>query len=303
MKTAFLFPGQGSQYLGMTNDIVNEFSSAKGRLEEAEDILKFKITSVMFQGPMDELKKTCITQPAIFLHSALLADLLKPYAFEASAGHSLGEYSALYASGALSFKDALLLVRHRGNLMFSSGESVPGTMAAIIGLSSEKVESACREASKEGVVVPANYNCPGQVVISGSVEAVRNAMAITKEMGAKLAKELVVSGAFHSPLMEEPKEELKKKLDSTEFNDASTPVYANVTGLPETSGNEIKDLLYRQMTSPVRWDESIRNMISDGVEKFVEIGPGKVLQGLVKRINPDVEISGVDKVEDLKNYL
>ncbi|OGU34002.1 MAG: [acyl-carrier-protein] S-malonyltransferase, partial [Ignavibacteria bacterium GWB2_35_6b] len=244
---------------------------------------------------------TDITQPAIFLHSILLNSLIKNLNADMAAGHSLGEYSALVSANALDFVDAVKLVRTRGRLMLQSGIEQPGTMAAVIGMEQEKIEEVCSEVSKEFIVQCANFNSPGQIVISGSVEGVRKAMELAKTGGAKMVKELVVSGAFHSPLMKSAQDKFQSALDSVEFRDAQIPVYANVTAKPVTSKDEIKKLLFEQLTSPVRWEETIKNMITEGADEFIEIGPGKVLQGLVKRINPDVKFSGIDKYSDLLN--
>ncbi len=302
-KTAFLFPGQGSQYVGMAKDLFEKSDEAKRIITEVEDAISFKLSEVMFEGPMESLKQTDITQPAIFLHSVVLNSFIKTIKPDMAAGHSLGEYSALVCANAISVTDAAKLVRTRGQAMLKSGTDQPGTMAAVIGMESEKVEEYCKAASAEGVVQCANFNSPGQIVISGSVDGVHKAMELCKTGGAKLCKELVVSGAFHSPLMAGAKDELKAKLDETNISDAEISVYANVTARPVTSAPEIKQLLFDQLTSPVRWEETIINMIADGAEEFIEVGPGKVLQGLVKRINKDVAFSGVDKFEDLERFV
>lgn len=298
-KRALIFPGQGSQYVGMAKDFYEKDFDSKKIIDFADEILGFKLSETMFYGPEEKLKETSITQPAIFLHSMAVLKKIN-LNFDMVAGHSLGEYSALVATDALDFEDALRLVRKRGEAMYQAGIEMPGTMAAIIGLDVEKINDCCAEASLEGIVQCANLNSPGQVVISGSVEGVKKAMSLCKEAGAKLTKELVVSGAFHSPLMESADEKLQIALETVEIRDAEKPVYANVTAFPTTNKLEIKNLLIDQLTFPVRWEEIIRNMIADGAEEFVEIGPGKVLQGLVKRINPDVKLIGIDKIEDLE---
>lgn len=302
-KIAFVFPGQGAQYVGMAKDIFEKSDEAKELFQKAEDAVELKISDIMFNGPMDSLKQTDITQPAIFLHSVVLANFIKSISPDMTAGHSLGEYSALVAAGAIDFVDAMKLVRERGSAMLHAGIEQPGTMAAIIGMQPEPLEEICEEISKQNIVQCANFNSPGQIVISGSVEGVRKAMETAKQNGAKLVKELVVSGAFHSPLMASAQERLKIKLDETEFKNAKIPVYANVSAKPVTGKAEIKDLLFKQLNAPVRWEETIKNMISNGAEKFIEIGPGKVLQGLIKRIDSNVEIAGIDKFEDLNSYL
>jgi [acyl-carrier-protein] S-malonyltransferase len=302
-KKAFLFPGQGSQYIGMAKDLFEKSVEAKEMIKTADDALGVNLSYIMFNGPEDQLKQTEYTQPAIFLHSVILASLIRTLQPEASAGHSLGEYSALVSANAIQFYDAIKLVRARGNAMQQAGIDNPGTLAAIVGLESQKVIEHCKEASLSGIVQCANFNSPGQIVISGSIDGVRKAMELCKANGAKLVKELVVSGAFHSPLMQSAKDTLLDFLVFTPFYDARFPVYANVTAKPVIKKDEIKNLLHEQVTSPVRWEETIRNMIADGFDEFYEIGPGKVLQGLVKRINPDVKLFGIDKYEDLEQYL
>lgn len=300
MSTAYIFPGQGSQYVGMGKDLFGQFPEAKKYFDSADSILGFSLSKICFEGPEEELKQTKNTQPAIFLHSVALWYLLKPKDASMVAGHSLGEYSALVAAEAISFSDAITLVRLRGELMQKAGIESPGTMAAIVGLDPKTVDEITQKASEAGVVQPANFNSPGQIVISGSVQGVRKAMEFAKERGAKLVKELVVSGAFHSPLMQSAKDKLKEALDKTEFHDAKVPVYANVTARPVQKANEIRNLLFRQVTSPVRWEESVMNMAADGATKFIEVGPGKVLQGLVKRTVVSAEISGFDKAADVR---
>jgi [acyl-carrier-protein] S-malonyltransferase len=294
------FPGQGSQYIGMGKDLCEQFPEAKKYFDEADAALGFSLSKICFEGPEEELKQTKNTQPAIFLHSVAVWNLMKPSDEAMVAGHSLGEYSALVAAGAISFTDAIKLVRLRGELMQKAGEENPGTMAAIVGLDPQVVSEVTKTASEAGVVQPANFNSPGQIVISGSVAGVRKAMELAKERGAKLVKELVVSGAFHSPLMQSAKDKLKEALDKTVINDAKVPVFANVTASPVQNADEIRRLLFEQVTSPVRWEESVANMAAAGATKFVEVGPGKVLQGLVKRIAATAEIAGVDKAAEVK---
>jgi [acyl-carrier-protein] S-malonyltransferase len=298
MKTAFIFPGQGSQYVGMGKDFFDGDAASRTIFERADEILGFALSKICFEGPEEELKQTRNTQPAIFLHSMVAFKKLNGSP-SMTAGHSLGEYSALVAAGALSFEDGLRLVRLRGELMQKAGEEQHGTMAAVVGLMPDAVEALCQEASSAGVVQPANFNSPGQIVISGSIEGVRKGMELAKARGAKLVKELVVSGAFHSPLMASARDGLKRKLDTTSIADATMPVYANVTAEPVTTANDIRDLLYRQLTSPVRWEETVMHMVRDGAEKFVEVGPGKVLQGLVKRIASNAITMGCDRLADV----
>lgn len=302
-KRAFLFPGQGSQYIGMAKDLFEHSVEAKEMIKTADDALGVNLSYIMFNGPEEQLKQTEYTQPAIFLHSVVLTSMIRTLDFKAAAGHSLGEYSALVATNAIQFYDAVKLVRARGLAMQKAGIENPGTLAAIVGLNPEAVEKFCMEASAEGIVQCANYNSPGQIVISGSVNGVRKAMELCKSGGAKMVKELVVSGAFHSALMQSAKDSLLDELNSTNIYDSKFPVYANVTAKPVTVKEEIKDLLHQQVTSPVRWEETITNMISDGIDEFYEIGPGKVLQGLVKRINPEVKCFGIDKYSDVEKFL
>ncbi|MBX2976756.1 MAG: ACP S-malonyltransferase [Ignavibacteriaceae bacterium] len=302
-KKAFLFPGQGSQYVGMAKDLYENSVEVKEMIKTADDALGVNLSHIMFNGPEDTLRQTEYTQPAIFLHSVVLASIIRRLNIEGAAGHSLGEYSALVSAGAIQFYDAIKLVRFRGMGMQQSGIDNPGTMAAVVGLSPEVLEEVCKEAAASGIVQCANFNSPGQIVISGSVDGVRKGMEIAKSKGAKLVKELVVSGAFHSPLMQSAKDKLKDELDKSNIYNARFPVYANVTAKPVTDKDEIKSLLYRQVTSPVRWEETVVNMINDGFDEFYEVGPGKVLQGLVKRINPNVSINGIDKFEDVERYI
>jgi len=301
MKIAFVFPGQASQYVGMGKDLYEGNSLVKEIYDRAEEILGFELKKICFEGPEELLKQTRITQPAIFVHSYVVSKLLEgKLKADMAAGHSLGEYSALVYADALDFETALMIVKVRGELMQKAGEQNPGTMAAIVGLDDEKVKKICEEV-KDGIVQPANFNAIGQVVISGEVGAVKMAMEIAKREGAKMVKELVVSGAFHSPLMESAKDELKKILDEVKFRKPKIPVYFNVTAKPTFEAEEIKDLLYLQITKPVLWTQTILNMRSDGAVKFYEIGPGKVLQGLIKRTLEDVEVAGFDKLSDIQN--
>ena len=302
-KKAFLFPGQGSQYIGMAKDLFDNSVEANEMIRTADDALGINLSYIMFNGPEEELKQTEFTQPAIFLHSVILASIIRTLQIDAAAGHSLGEYSALVSSGAIQFYDAIKLVRARGKAMQQAGIEKPGTMAAVVGLQPEKVAACCSEASSVGIVQCANFNSPGQIVISGSVDGVKKAMELCKTSGAKLVKELVVSGAFHSPLMDPAKAILSTELENTPIYDAKFPVYANVSALPSKNKDEIKKNLFEQVTSPVRWEETIKNMVNDGIDEFYEVGPGKVLQGLVKRISPDAKCVSIDKYTDVEKYL
>jgi [acyl-carrier-protein] S-malonyltransferase len=284
---AFIFPGQGSQFPGMAKDIYDASPKAKQILDQANDILGFKITDIMFTGTTDELKQTKVTQPAIFIHSAALALSSDNVAPDMVAGHSLGEFSALVANKTLSFSDALNLVYKRALAMQRACEINPSTMAAILGLADKVVEEVC--ASIDEVVVAANYNCPGQLVISGSTKGIEIACEKLKAAGAKRALPLPVGGAFHSPLMEPAREELAAAIEATVFSTPVCPVYQNVTAQPSSDVNVIKKNLIDQLTAPVRWTQSVQNMVHDGAKTFVECGPGKVLQGLVKKIAPEVE--------------
>ena len=279
---AYMFPGQGSQFPGMAKDLYESNETARRMLERANEILGFSITDIMFSGTAEDLKQTQVTQPAIFLHSVVLAACCPDFRPDMVAGHSLGEFSALVAAGALDFEDGLRLVSIRANAMQKACEMVPGTMAAVLALPTEKIEEIC--AQVDGVVVPANYNCDGQVVISGECEAVEKACVLMKEAGARRALVLPVGGAFHSPLMQPAAAELAAGVESVHFNSPVCPVYQNVTALPSTDPEVIKTNLLAQLTSPVRWTQSVKNMIADGASDFIECGPGKVLQGLVSKI-------------------
>ena len=294
---AFVFPGQGSQFVGMGKDLYENNSLAKELFDKADVILGFKITDIMFAGTDDELRQTKVTQPAVFLHSVISALCMGDEFVPAMvAGHSLGEFSALVAAGALSFEDGLRLVHARALAMQKACEVSEGTMAAIIGLPDEKVEEVCAEVSTEGnVVIPANYNCPGQLVISGNVNAVNAACEKLKAAGAKRALPLKVSGAFHSPLMQPAKEELQVAIEQTTINAPKCPVYQNVDGKPHTDAAEIKSNLIAQLTSPVRWTSSVQNMIADGANDFTECGPGKALQGMISRIDNTVTAHGIEE--------
>jgi [acyl-carrier-protein] S-malonyltransferase len=288
---AYIFPGQGSQFTGMAKDIYESSPKAKNLLDQANDILGFKITDIMFAGSADELKQTKVTQPAIFIHSVALANAASTFSPDMVAGHSLGEFSALVVNNTLSFESALSLVYKRAIAMQRACEINPSTMAAILGLSDEVVEEVC--ASINDIVVAANYNCPGQLVISGTIKGVEIACEKLKAAGAKRALVLQVGGAFHSPLMEPAREELANAIESTTFNKPVCPIYQNVNALPSTDVNVIKKNLIAQLTAPVRWTQSVQQMTKDGAKTYVECGPGKVLQGLVKKISPEVEAMSI----------
>ena len=287
MKHAYVFPGQGAQFSGMGKDLYENNPSAKTLFNKANEILGFNITDIMFSGTADELKQTKVTQPAVFLHSVILAKVLgiKP---DAVAGHSLGEFSALVAAEALSFEDGLRLVAKRAMAMQKCCEQQPGGMAAILSMEDSVVEQICSEI--DGVVVAANYNCPGQLVISGADEAVDAACVKLKEAGAKRALRLPVGGAFHSPLMEAARAELAQAIDEVEFHDPVCPIYQNVDAQPHTSAEEIKTNLIAQLTAPVRWTQIVKNMIADGVNEYTELGPGNVLQGLIKKCDANAMV-------------
>ena len=292
MKRAFIFPGQGAQYPGMGKDLYAGSELARTLFEKANEILGFRITEIMFDGSIEDLKQTRVTQPAIFLHSVLLAKTLDSFQPDMVAGHSLGEFSALVASGAMTFEDGLLLVYKRAMAMQKACEAEPSTMAAIVGLDDTVVEEVCN--SIGDIVVPANYNCPGQLVISGSLTGIDKACDLLTARGAKRALKLVVGGAFHSPLMEPAREELAAAIMNTPFSQPVCPVYQNVNALPVTDPDVIKQNLVAQLTAPVRWTQTVENMYAGGAVLFTELGPGKVLQGLVKKIVKEAEVNGFD---------
>ncbi len=288
---AYVYPGQGAQFPGMGKELYDEIPLAKSYFEQANDILGFRITDIMFEGSADDLKQTRVTQPAIYLHSVILSLVQSEFIPDMVAGHSLGEFSALVANKTLAFKDGLILVAKRAEAMQKACEASPSTMAAIIGLDDDVVEKVCAGIGE--VVVPANYNCPGQLVISGSMKGIELACKILLEAGARRALPLQVGGAFHSPFMEPAREELSQAIQDTGFNDPVCPVYQNVSAKPAIDVDVIKQNLIDQLTSPVRWAQSVRHMIEDGANLFIESGPGKVLQGLVKKIYREAEVSGL----------
>ena len=292
---AFVFPGQGAQFVGMGKDLYDNNPLAKELFDKANDILGYNITEIMFNGTDEELKQTKVTQPAVFLHSVISALCMgDDFAPAMVAGHSLGEFSALVAAGALSFEDGLRLVYARAMAMQKACEAAPSTMAAIIGVPDEKVEEICAEVNREGhVCVPANFNCPGQLVISGNVEAINEACEKLKAAGAKRALPLKVGGAFHSPLMQPAKDELQAAIEKTDFNAPKCPVYQNVDGMPHTDPAEIKTNLIAQLTSSVKWTKCVQSMIADGADDFTECGPGKALQGMIGRIDKNVAAHGI----------
>lgn len=290
MAKAYVFPGQGAQFVGMGKDLYESNSKAKELFGKANEVLGYRITDIMFNGTDEDLKQTKVTQPAVFLHSVITALCMDDFKPDMVAGHSLGEFSALTAAGALSFEDGLRLVYARAMAMQKACEAAPSTMAAIIALPDDVIEKICAEISKDGnVVVPANYNSPGQVVISGNVEAIKEACAKLKEAGAKRALPLAVGGAFHSPLMEMARIELAKAIEAAPISAPISPIYQNVDAKPHTDPKEIKENLLKQLTSPVRWTQSVINMINDGMIEFEECGPGQVLTGLIGRIQKSLE--------------
>ena len=289
MSKAFIFPGQGSQFPGMCKDLYDAHEEARELCQAADRLLGFSLTDVMFSGTAEDLKQTKVTQPAVFLHSVVAQRLMTIERPDMVAGHSLGEFSALVACGALRFEDALLLVSARAQAMQAACEANPGTMAAVLGLPDEQVDEICK-AQKDGVVVAANFNCPGQVVISGEIEAIDAICTVFKEAGARRALRLPVGGAFHSPLMAPAAEDLAKAINKTEFRKPFCPIYQNVTAKASVNPEIIRENLLKQLTAPVRWTQSVQNMIADGADEFYEFGPGDVLKGLIRKINPDVQV-------------
>ncbi|WP_027340535.1 ACP S-malonyltransferase [Halonatronum saccharophilum] len=304
-KTAFIFPGQGSQYVGMGEELAKEFKIVEDTFKEANEALDIDVRKLAFKGPKEDLKETENTQPAILTLSTAVYRLLLDKGIEADvvAGHSLGEYSALVGAGVLDFVDGVKLVRKRGQLMAAADPSGKGTMAAIIGLSAEEVKEVCQEASGEGVVEPANFNCPGQIVISGEKKGVEKAVEIAKDKGAKKAILLSVSGPFHSSLMEAAAKKLAPQLDKIDFKDAKVSVVTNVDGEFTTDSNRLKEALIEQISGSVRWEESIRAMIDDGVDTFIEVGPGRVLKGFMRRIDRKVKAFNVEDLRSLNKVL
>lgn len=289
MSKALVFPGQGAQYVGMGQELYDSRKDIKDLMDSANDILGYDILSIMFSGADEDLKKTSVTQPAIFIHSVAAVKAINALGAQMVAGHSLGEFSALVANGVLSFEDGLRLVYERAQAMQDACDTNPSSMAAILGLEDALVEEIC--AQVDGIVVPANYNCPGQLVISGETTAVETACDLLKEAGAKRALLLPVNGAFHSPLMQSAQDRLAAAIENTKFRKATLPVYQNITTSAVTDADEIKKNLIAQLTGPVKWTQSVQNMIKDGAELFVEVGPGKTLQGLIKKIDPSVSVT------------
>lgn len=305
MATAIVFSGQGSQYVGMMHDLANEFPAAKALIEKADEILGYSLSDIAFNGPEQLLKETRYTQPALFVHEAVAMELVRSHLqFDAVAGHSLGEYSALYAANVLDFETALRLVQLRATLMFEAGEKLPGTMFAVIGLSDEKVEELCRQLNEgDNVVVAANYNAPGQVVVSGSAGWLREYAPLFKQEGARMVVELPVSGAFHSPLLESAREQLAKAIQEANFRDAQVDVYCNVDATAIRTAEELRTRLVRQLVSPVLWTQTMRAMNEAGFDTFYEIGPGAVLQGLLKRTLQGVTLHGIDKAAQVQTVI
>lgn len=300
---AFLFPGQGSQYVGMGLDAYRDHGAIRDIFDRANHVLGYRLTEIMFNGPEDELRATRHAQPALFLHAYALYQVLRNPQPAMTAGHSLGEYTALTVAGALTFDDALTLVRTRAEAMAEAGEATPGTMAAIVGLDDETVRRLCAEASGAGsLVVPANFNSEGQIVVSGTPEGIAAAIEKAKEAGARMAKELNVSGAFHSPLMEPAAERLAAGLEETPIRNAEFPVYMNVSATPVSDAETIRTSLLKQLTAPVLWTDTIRNMVEAGATEFVEVGPGNVLQKLVSRISRDVKTMGLEGLEQINRF-
>ncbi len=302
MNRAFIFPGQASQYVGMGQDLYEKFDLARKYFDKANEVMDLDLKKICFEGPEDDLKQTFITQPAIYVHSTIVYNLmrLEGRVPSAVAGHSLGEYSALVAAESISFEDGLKLVKKRSELMHKAGQEKPGTMAALIGMNPDQVNELCDKLKNTGVIQPANFNCPGQIAISGDRHVILNAINAAKEMGAKMAMELVVSGAFHSPLMQSAAEGLQEVLEKTVFKDANIPFYSNVDAKPTQDSGRIKELLLKQLTSPVLWQNLVENMISDGFREFYEVGPGNVLKGLMKRIDRSVSCDTIGRITELE---
>ena len=304
-KTAFIFPGQGSQYVGMGTDICDAFPAARDTFDVADQVLEFDLADICFNGPEEKLRETRYTQPAILAHSVAVWRVIesKGISPEFVAGHSVGEYSALVAAGSLAYSDALRLVRVRAEAMYSSGLERPGTMAAIVGIPEEKLDDLMADAGEAGIIVPANYNSPAQIVVSGEVAAVERAVEVARSHGAKRAIRLNVSGAFHSPLMEPAEQKLAAAIGAVTFSDATVPVVSNVTASGVTAPGEIGELLRRQLTSPVKWQQSMRYLLDEGVTSFVEVGPGKVLCGLLKRIDPEAKCTPCSDKAGIEGFL